>query len=171
MIRLGLSLPIVLISVLFATAQAAVRLPDARLLYERVVTKCGADYFAYRDTKPKPVVSAVTGDPLVELKGVKFKLVAGKPSDAARLDGVEWVGTAIIEAKFYRYWQWKQWTNWMEVSVGPPVDPISIHRVKDIWLFNFDDVLDESKWLTLDRIVKRRPACNDLPEQDRSKSR
>jgi hypothetical protein len=73
------------------------------------ITRCGDSYYRVREFKSG-------GKEFFEIKDPKVRLAPRKVTDADRLNGVEWDGKAVLEAKAVRAWgptlgHWEAWGN------------------------------------------------------------
>jgi hypothetical protein len=113
---------------------------EAQELAERFVgqwvTKCGDRYYA---ALPDAMWAAPVGG-LYEYKGVSVTVESLEISEADRLNGYEWEGSAMLNCRLARLYDGHAWGEWSEagcVSIYPislpPAFPLQMFKKQGKW--------------------------------------
>jgi hypothetical protein len=119
------------------------------------ITQCGDSYYRVRELTSG-------GKEFFEIKEPKVRLSPRKLTDADRLNGVEWDGKAVLEAKVVRVWgpkvgPWEPWSNgvWRMDNYQYPMK-----KVNGQW------TVDTRLGGVFDEVARYVPAdCSEIPPQ------
>lgn len=139
---------------------------EAQLIWSKILTKCGADYF-------KKDLYTVSGSPsyypkaedFTQFRGVAFTIhgaSGSQLSEADRMNGVQWDGEIIMKSRLYRKtWESPTWHEWSDGTQQEAFSYIAISLKKQNGVWTTYDLNTGTK--AVSDMPDAAPQCDEIP--------